>query len=81
MSFAKWGPFCLGLNVLKLQKRFKLWQYPLSMGWFRYPIVCFRRMYLHLTSLYHTWSSAACGIAMLQVDEFPYPRKQTNSIE
>ena len=38
-------------------------------------------IYPHLSSQYHAWPSAARGIAMLRVDKFPYPRKQTRGNE
>ena len=34
-------------------------------------------IYSHLASQYHAWPKAKRGIAMLSVDKFPYPRKQT----
>ena len=49
------------------------------MGWIRYPLVVSAdtAIYPHLASQYHAWPSAARCIAMLRVDKFPYPRKQT----
>ena len=38
-------------------------------------------IYPHLASQYQAWPSAARGIAMLRVDKFPYPRKQTRGNE
>ena len=38
-------------------------------------------IYPHAASQYHAWPSAARGIAMLSVDTFPYPRKQTKGNE
>ena len=38
-------------------------------------------IYPHAASQYHAWPSAARGIAMLSVDKFPYPRKQTRGNE
>ena len=33
--------------------------------------------YPHLAPQYHAWPPTARGIAMLRVDKFPYPQKQT----
>ena len=38
-------------------------------------------IYPHAASQYHVRPKAKRGIAMLSVDEFPYPRKQTRSNE
>ena len=38
-------------------------------------------IYPHLASQYHAWPSTARGIAMLRVDKFSYPRKQTRGNE
>ena len=39
------------------------------------------KIYPHTASQYHTRPKAKCGIAMLSVDKFPYPRKQTRCNE
>ena len=39
------------------------------------------RFYPHAASQYHAWPKAKRGIAMLSVDKFPYPRKQTRGNE
>ena len=38
-------------------------------------------IYPHAASQYHARPKAKCGIAMLSVDKFPYPRKQTRGNE
>ena len=38
-------------------------------------------IYPHAASQYHARPTAKCGIAMLSVDKFPYPRKQTRGNE
>ena len=43
-------------------------------------LVCwyeFRNFYPHAASQYHIQPNAKCGVVMLSVDEFPFPRKQT----
>ena len=38
-------------------------------------------IYLHAAWQYQAWPNAKRGIVMLNVDEFPYPRKQTKGNE
>ena len=38
-------------------------------------------IYPHVASQYHAWPNAKCGIAMLSVDKFLYPWKQTRGNE
>ena len=38
-------------------------------------------IYLHLASQYHAWPSAARGITMLRVDDFPYLHLQTRDYQ
>ena len=38
-------------------------------------------IYPHAASQYHARPKAKCGIVMLSVDKFPYPRKQTKGNE
>ena len=58
-----------GFSVLKCDKH----------GIIRYPVYASADtgIYPHSASQYHTWPSAARGIAMLRVDKFPYPRQKT----
>ena len=65
-------------GMLKLWKRFKCNKHRLNMGHIRFSLFASANTGIcqHLASRYHAWHSAARGIAMLRVDEFPYPRKQ-----
>ena len=73
------GQITVIARILKLRKRFRMSQILLEHGTNSLPLFASADtgIYPHLASQYHAWPSAARGIAMLRVDKFPYPQKQT----
>ena len=65
MLSAIFGPWCLGVSIIS---------YPLFAS-------ADKGIYPHAASQYHARPKAKRGIAMLSVDKFPYPPKQTRGNE